>query len=286
MTIDARYIAEETNLMFNVITDEIDGFLDDNGEFISEELKATYLNSKNKIEEFSAVFEVVKQSVYFPYFFNLNEEIIVEEDLETDLKKQNSIYSRRRKYNNLFGAKYYSKPLYSLDKHNLLSPDTIKLRDDLFKIKSDGYWKKLELDEIGLDKNGNPIHGRTWVNKKLSWFEAKEEELIIEKKRELFEGENSGYIYILRNPTMEPDIFKIGLTKKNVEERAKQLSKTSVPDKFYKVQEWHVKDCVKAEKIIHEQLNKERVDPRREFFKIKYEKAVSVIKKVVEEINK
>lgn len=286
MTIDARYVAEETNLMFTVITDETDGFLDKNGDFITEELKDAYLNSKKKIEEFSAVFEVVKQSLYLPHFFNLNDEIIIEEELETDFKKQSSSPLKRRKFSNIFGAKYYSKPLYSLDKHDLLSPDKIKLRDDLFRIKSDGYWKKLEIDEIGLDKKGKPIHGRTWVNKNLSWFEAKEDELIVEKKTELFKGENSGFIYILRNPTMEQDIFKIGLTRKDVEERAKQLSKTSVPDKFYKAQEWNVKDCVEAEKIVHERLKKERVDPRREFFKVKYENAISVIKEVVDEINK
>jgi hypothetical protein len=105
----------------------------------------------------------------------------------------------------------------------------------------------------------------------LSWFEAKEEDLIVEKHNDLFTGENSGYIYVLRNPTMEKNIFKIGLTRNMVADRAAQLSKTSVPDKFYKSQEWNVKDCVRAEEEIHSRLNSFRVDPRREFFKIEYD---------------
>jgi len=286
MTIDARYIAEETNLMFNVVTDEIDGFLDLKGDFISEDYKKAYLNSKEKIEEFSAIFEVIKLSLYLPYFFNMNEENIIEESLETKLKDKFKSPITRRKYSDVFGKRYFTKPLYSVDANNIFSPDTIKLRDDLFKVQSSGYWKDLSLDEIGIDKKGNPIHGRTWVNQSLSWFEAKEGDLIIEKKIDLFVGENAGFIYILRNPTMEANIFKIGLTRNDVTERVKQLSKTSVPDKFYKSQEWNVKDCVVAEKEIHKRLTEFRVDPRREFFKVDYDKAIEVIKDVVDEINK
>jgi hypothetical protein len=285
-TIDARYVAEETNLTFNVVTDEIDGFLKENGDFISEELKTAYENSREKIEGFNPIFEVIKLSLYLPYFFNSQEDDIVEEVLDTKFKKQFSSPLTKRKFNNVFGFKASTKSLYSIDTDNVLSPDKIKLRDDLFKVQTDGYWKKLGLDEIGLDKKGNPIHGRTWVNQNLSWFEAKEEDLVVEKETELFKGKNAGFIYILRNPTMDKNIFKIGLTRNEVDDRVNQLSKTSVPDKFYKSQEWNVKDCVKAEKEIHSRLNDYRVDPRREFFKIDYDKAIKVIKEVIDEVNK
>jgi len=286
MTIDARYVAEETNLMFNVVTDEIDGFLNGKGDFISEELKNAYENSRQKVEGFNAIFEVIKLSLYLPFFFNSKEEAIVEEILDTQFKKLINSPLSKRKFSNVFGYKTATKSLFSIDENNLLSPDKIKLRDDLFKVQTDGYWKKIGLDEIGLDKKGNPLHGRTWVNQNLSWFEAKEEDLIVERDNELFSEVNSGFIYILRNPTMEKNIFKIGLTRNDVDDRVNQLSKTSVPDKFYKSQEWNVKDCVRAEKEIHNKLNNYRIDPRREFFKIDYDKAIKVIKDVVDEINK
>ena len=286
MTIDARYVAEETNLMFNVVTDEIDGFLNEKGSFISEALKKVYENGRQKVEGFNAIFEVIKLSLYLPYFFNSKEDAIVEEVLDTQFKKQISSPLTKRKFSNVFGYKSATKSLYSIDANNVFSPDKIKLRDDLFKVLSSGYWKKIGIDEIGLDKKGNPIHGRTWVNQSLSWFEAKEDDLIIEKETELFKDKNAGFIYILRNPTMEKNIFKIGLTRYEVDARVAQLSKTSVPDKFYKSQEWNVKDCIKAEKEIHLRLDDYRVDPRREFFKTDYGKAIKVIKEVVDEINK
>lgn len=286
LTIDARYVAEETNLMFNITTDEIDGFLNSRGEFISEDIEKAYFNSLEKIKVYNPIFEAIKLSLYLPYYFNQNEDTIIEENHDTDFKKVNSNPITKRKYRDTFGYKCSIKPLFSLDSNNLFAPDKIKLRDDLFKIQTNGYWKKIPLEDVGLDKKGNPVHGKTWVNQNLSWFEAKEEDLIVKKEIELYSGVNAGFIYILRNPTMDVDIFKIGLTRNEVDERAKQLSKTSVPDKFYKSQEWNVKDCVVAEKKIHERLNDYRVDLRREFFKIKYDEAIKVIKEVVDEINK
>lgn len=248
MTIDARYVAEETNLMFNVITDDIDGFINTKGEFITNELEDAFKVSVDKISIYNPIFEAIKLSMYLPYFFNQNEEIIIEEILNTDFKSKYNNPISKRKYSNVFGYKCSSKVLYSLDINNVLSPDNIKVRDDLFKVQSSGYWKKLQMDEVGLDKKGNRIHGRTWVNQNLSWFEVKEKDLIVEKESEQFIGKNSGFIYILRNPTMGSNIFKIGLTRNKVDSRVDQLSKTSVPDKFYKSHEWNVKDCVIAER--------------------------------------
>jgi hypothetical protein len=285
MSIDARYVAEETNLTFDVMTDEVDGFLDLKGEFRSEEIKKTYINSKKGVEEFNAIFEIIKYSLYLPYYFNSKENIIVEERLDTEFKKQYSNPVAKRKYKDVLGFKCSSKPLYSLDEKKMFSPNTIMLREDLFKVRSSGYWKKLQLDEVGIDKKGNPIHGRTWVNQNLSWFEAKEEDLIVEKKFKLFLEKNAGFIYILRNPTLGKNIFKIGLTRNDVNDRINQLSNTSIPEKYYKCQEWQVRDCIKAEKVIHAKLEKYRVDPRREFFQIEYEEAIKVIMEVVLSVN-
>jgi hypothetical protein len=287
MTIDARYVAEEKNLAFDVVTDEIGGFLTENGDFISDNSKDIYENSRKIIEKFNSIFEVIKYSLYLPYFFNSKDEAIVEEILDTKFKKLINNPIAKRKYSNVFGYKAPSKSLYSIDINNVFSSEKIRLRDDIFKVQNKGYWKNLELDKIGLDKNGNPIHGRTWVNQHLSWFEAKESDLIVEKKqKKLFNEANSGFIYILRNASLGKNIFKIGLTRNNVDERVDQLSNTSVPDKFLKCQEWNVRDCVKAEKEIHTKLMKYRVDPRREFFCVEYEEAIGIIKEVIDKINK
>jgi len=285
-SIDARYVTEEYENFFQINTDESDGFTDQNGKYTSKDYKKLHENGIKRVELFNAIFEVAKSALYLPYYLNENEDHLIEESHETEFKKENSSPLKRRKFKDTFGYKTSNKPLYIINSNNKFSPDVIKLRDDLFNIETSGYWKKLEVDEVGLDKKGNSIHGKTWVNKKLSWFESSIDELIVKKNKNIFTNKDSGFIYIIRNPTMGKNIFKIGLTRNEVEKRIKQLSKTSVPDKFYKAQEWNVKNCVKAEKQIHDLLEKCRIDPRREFFEIDYEEAVKTITKVCSEINK
>ncbi|MCJ7449412.1 MAG: GIY-YIG nuclease family protein [Bacteroidales bacterium] len=287
-TIDARYIAKELENSFKITTDEIYGFLGTDGKFINDSIESSFKNSRLEIEKYSALCEIAKRVLYLPYYFDRFQNDILVEDHVTEFKNITKNPIERGKYKNIPSKfKILSKEVYVLNRDNKFSPDRIKLREDLFKVECSGYWKKLNPDEIGIDKNGNQISGKTWITKTQSWFEAKNDELIVtNNEKTLFNTENAGYIYILRNPAMKEDIFKIGLTTLTVDERASQLSKTSVPDKFYKMIEWHVKDCYIAEKQIHQALQNNRIDPRREFFKIKMDDAIKVITEIIEKINK
>jgi hypothetical protein len=285
LTIDTMYVGVESNMMFSITTDDRTIFTDRKGNFPSEKHEESYKNNIEKIKKYDAISDLAKYLVYLPFYFNVNEEIIKTEDKETEYKKLIQNPLKKRKFQNTLGYKASIKTVFFLDKNDTLAPDKIILRDDLFKIEKSGFWKTLSPEDVGMDKKGKTIHGKTWVNQSSSWFEAKNDDLTIEKEQTNIEGPNVGYIYILRNPTMGKNIFKIGLTRNEVDYRVEQLSKTSVPDKFYKAQEWIVKDCVLAERQIHEALNSYRVDPRREFFEVPYDKAIEVITNTVKIIN-
>ena len=285
LTIDTTYVGVETNMMFNITTDDKTVFTDRKGDFPSDKYEETYQDNIEKIQKYDAISDLAKYLIYLPFYFNKNEQSIKTEDKETEYKKLIQNPLKKRKFQNTLGYKTPIKTIFFLDENDILSPDKIILRDDLFKVEKSGFWKSLSPEDVGMDKKGNTIHGKTWVNQSNSWFEAKNNDLTIEKEQHNFEGPNVGYIYILRNPTMGKNIFKIGLTRNEVDYRVEQLSKTSVPDKFYKAQEWIVKDCVLAEKQIHEILNNYRVDPRREFFEVPYDKAIEVITGTVKKIN-
>ncbi|WP_345987733.1 GIY-YIG nuclease family protein [Chryseobacterium sp. Chry.R1] len=285
LTIDSRYVAKETNMMFNITTDDLTIFIDNNGNFLSKEHEELFKNNIDEIFKYDAIYDLINYLIYLPHYFNINENYIKDEDIDTEYKKLIKNPLKKRKFTNTLGYKTPIKNIFYLDKKDILSPSKIILRDDLFKVQKSGYWKTLLPEEIGLDKKGNTIHGRTWVSQSSSWFEASENDLIIEEEQTILEGPNVGYIYILRNPVMGKNIFKIGLTRNEVNYRVEQLSKTSVPDKFYKAQEWLVKDCILAEKNIHNILQDYRIDPRREFFDVSYNKAIDIITKTVKEIN-
>lgn len=284
--LETRYIASDVGTSYIIVTDDIQGFVDTNGLFFNKVIEESYRTSVSEIENYNPLFEVAKLACYLPFYLSKFEDEMISEEKNT---KYNEVFNKplaKRKMKDIPSRlRHTSKTLWLLNRKNKFSPDLIKLRDDKFVIETTGYWKNLEPGKVGTNKKGEKVTGKTWVNKRLSYFEAKADELIIEKKRKRFKGENSGYIYAVRNSSMEDNIFKVGRTERDVEIRKKELSNTSVPDKFHTMNEWEVYDCILAEKQIHDLLDEFRIDPRREFFKVPFEKIVEAVETVVKSIN-
>ncbi|MFK2510007.1 GIY-YIG nuclease family protein [Bacteroides fragilis] len=166
------------------------------------------------------------------------------------------------------------------------SSSIITFNDD-FKLETSGYWKSLKPNEIGQNKNGDEIHGKTWVSITKTWHETENKPIKITNNiKTLVNSVNSGFIYIMRNASHEKNIFKVGLTRRDCETRAKELSSaTGVPDKYLIVEEFATADCVLAEKLIHEKLDDYRLNNKREFFKANYSFIRATINEIVNEIN-
>lgn len=89
---------------------------------------------------------------------------------------------------------------------------------------------------------------------------------------------SSQIVYVLTNPAM-PGIVKIGKTTQlEVEGRMKQLYGTGVPVPFDCAFACQVKDATEVERALHIAFLDNRINPNREFFKIKPEQAIAVLK--------
>jgi hypothetical protein len=85
-------------------------------------------------------------------------------------------------------------------------------------------------------------------------------------------------VYVLSNPAM-PGLHKIGMTdKEDLTARMKELYTTGVPLPFDCVYACIVEDNAKVEKAMHAKFAKQRVNPRREFFKLKASQTVKAVK--------
>lgn len=97
----------------------------------------------------------------------------------------------------------------------------------------------------------------------------------------------AGKIYILRNPYLKDAVVKIGRTSRVSEVRAKEISgSTGVPYEFEVLYEEDVLDSKLAEKVIHEKLSGERINPHREFFRVPLKKAVKAVFETCLQVNK
>jgi hypothetical protein len=157
---------------------------------------------------------------------------------------------------------------------------------------------------MGQDAAGNPVRGRTWVRGHLRWRDrppssstiyVKSSIAVAKAKAAALIGSNPsafslnvdipdiggiipepetdiGWLYVMRCPLMENDVYKVGWTAKLPADRAEELSKsTGVPLAFIVVESWNIDNPRLIEKLAHEALSAYRVSGRREFFKAPYE---------------
>lgn len=93
------------------------------------------------------------------------------------------------------------------------------------------------------------------------------------------ENGGQGYVYVMINPSL-PDLVKIGMTTKDPNERAKELSTaTGVPTPFMLVFYKPFIDCYSTEQRIHQFLEDKgyRVNNNREFFNMPTKLAIDVV---------
>lgn len=75
-------------------------------------------------------------------------------------------------------------------------------------------------------------------------------------------------VYILANPSYRPGLFKIGLTKRTMLVRMRELFTTGVPTPFIKCLVLETEDCGHLEGFLHRHFEDKRVNPRREWFEL------------------
>jgi hypothetical protein len=104
--------------------------------------------------------------------------------------------------------------------------------------------------------------------------------IIVWKNRKLRPNpKNAAYIYIMYNPSLKKDYYKVGRSR-NTERRAEELSApTGVPGKFQVEFKLWVTDAVLAEKRVHTELEKYRPHDNKEFFELPIDTIIDTIRK-------
>lgn len=288
-TFDARYVYEDWGQSYHGITDDVTAFIDSSGKFINKKAEEHIKKMPEIMGQHQALFELCKTCLFLPdYFETFSDDLLIERHPTEFIKFRNKL--KNQKTISLVGDVYkvpYRQP-YVLIREKRRSPTRTGFMTPEISIETSGFWKKLPIQSQGEDKNGNPITGRTWVSKTLSWSETSANDgiLSITRKKEVNGSDNAGYVYVMRSAAHQKDVFKIGLTKRDAETRSKELSRsTSSPDHFLVVEEWYVTDCVLAERLIHEKLQDYRVNPKREYFKARYSVIFAAIDEVISTIE-
>jgi len=289
-TQDVRYVMKDCGNGYIIVSDDINTFIEPSGNFIDStgEILKTSLE---RLKTYEPLFEVCKTLLLLPSYFWFYGDYIETEIHHTELFKEINKVSWRTKKKFLTPKEMIGQRVVSVLHRELTnSPSSISYTGPEIEIERSGFWKKLPTYKVGKDKKGRDIHGRTWVDKTLSWVEKVMPSPIITgtntKLENIPDGPNKGYIYVMRSASDKGEIYKIGLTQRSTEIRASEVSRgTGVPTSYLIVQDWEVADCVLAEKIIHNELEEYRINEKREFFRAPYKILREVIEKNVSAMN-
>jgi predicted transport protein len=94
-----------------------------------------------------------------------------------------------------------------------------------------------------------------------------------------------GYVYILFNPSLRTNQFKIGLTTQTPEQRARELSRaTGVPQPFEVAYSVYIEDCSTCERLMHEKLA--LFHAGKEFFELPLAIAVQTLNEVADVVGR
>lgn len=295
MTQNARYVLKDAGDSFLVLTDDVSVYLDDvTGNFMDEKCETLAKAVTAQVDQHGTLFELCKTCLNIPAYIEHYIDSVQTERHPTILlqnirqgkwiTKQKSLTPKERvTYRNVSVLRMAPQP--RADSTSYLAPE--------FRVETSGYWKTLSVQEIGEDKHGNPIHGRTWVQKQLTWVQKQEPLVVCTTRNKRTDGSptrdrsegDDGYIYVMHNPAHNKDVFKVGLTKRNTDLRSDELSDTGSPDKFLVAHEWKVTDCARAEKIVHDALERYRINPKREFFRLPYWELMGIISAAVKDLQ-
>ena len=279
-----RYVNVDIGSSFQVFTDDSSAFRD----LPREKSEPLLQHAIEGLRRYDDLFAALSSMIYLPAFFAAFPQKVQELNVATELYAMQDDEKLRDTFKE-FGES-------QCPKHRVIRcfPMAIGIKDDDSKkidppqleFKCDGYWKPIGPLEIGEDKNGGQIFGRTWVSRHESWSARKPQTFILKRSNVEPNGPDPGILYIQRSPALENNLYKVGLTKRSAAIRANELSSaTGVPLPFGVLASWSVGDCTRVEREVHQRLAASRINPRREFFHAELSHIIKTINDVVEEIT-
>lgn len=266
---DVRYLNIDVGNGFMVNSDDQQIF--DPNYIGQEKQKEIIQNSISILDRYSQLFSALASLIYLPVMFVTENDRVIQPTFTTNL----GISTQRpavRKAVKEFGKKALIlsrsvRCLTSKNKENFVGVGHRVIEPPNFTFETTGFWKPIGPNEIGEDESGNPIFGQTWVERRDTYSIKNAESFVISTKAKASVGNDPGMVYIMRSSSHGNDLYKIGITRRTIEQRAQELSSsTGSPLPFEVLASWEVEDCGVIEKEVHSRLKKYRVNKKREFF--------------------
>ncbi|HUT09630.1 MAG TPA: GIY-YIG nuclease family protein [Thermoguttaceae bacterium] len=280
---DVRYVLLDDGPLFSVLTDDASVFRD----LPPADVEAYRQAAIDGLERYDDLFSALAAMIYLPAFFAVQPDSVQEFEVSTQLHAMREDKRVRQTIEELGESQCVSRRSIrclgvafgrdEVSERKITPPE--------MQFKCDGYWKAIGPQELGEDKNGDLVVGRTWVSRHESWSARSPQSFMLLRNKRDLDGPDPGVVYIQRSAAHDVNVYKVGLTRRSADVRAAELSSaTGVPLPFGVLANWEVGDCALVEQRIHQRLAAFRINPRREFFRCELSLIVQTIGAVINEL--
>jgi hypothetical protein len=280
---NVRYLNIDMGRSYEILTDDPIIFSDD----ISSSERRNQLDRMDRgLNRYASVFSALASLMFLPVFFIAEHQRVTTSKFGTELLAQKASPDVKKAIK-LLGR---SEVPFTRDVHCLYIESSgggttaLDVTPPELDFETAGFWRTLPPGEIGRDALGQPIVGKTWVERTDSWASQRLELFTVKKRAHAQQGPHKGSVYVMRSGSHALDLYKIGRTSLAPEERAASLTATTgVPTQFEVLAHWEVRDAEYVEREAHHRLRAYKVNKRREFFRAPLSLIVATIGKIVED---
>jgi hypothetical protein len=281
-TYNVRYINLDLGKGYQVLTDDESIF-----EFLPPDERESRLKACSaELGRYDTLYSALASLIYLPIAF------VDEYKHRNEVSFKTEFYANRKKKSGRQAIQELHESVYAFERTitclatRLRSPHTMKeIIPPSLSVERNGYWRPLPPGEVGEDKDGNKIVGRTWVSRHDSWAAHNPSSYLLTRAEIKAKGADPGIVYIVRSSSHAEDLYKVGFTRRTVEDRVSDLSNTSAPLDFGILAKWDVGNCRTIEQEVHRRLDSYRINPKREFFHCSLAMITSTIEQVIADIE-
>jgi hypothetical protein len=279
---NVRYLHSDLGRSYHVLTDD--------PRILSVDLSPSERRDQlqqlaQHLNRYASVFSALASLMFLPAFFVAEHERVTTTTFGTELFAQRASTGVQKAIKRLGRREVpFTRQVHCLHSMSIGERATaLDVNPPELDFETAGFWRTLPPGEIGSDESGQPIVGRTWVERTDSWASQRLEAFTVTKRAHARQGPHPGSVYVMRSGSHALDLYKIGRTGLAPEERAATLTAaTGVPTQFEVLAHWEVGDAEYVEREAHHRLRAYKVNKRREFFRAPLSLIVATIGKIVE----
>ncbi len=167
-------------------------------------------NMRRGLARYDGLLSSLATLMYLPAFFVDQHARVKKTVFTTELHARRST-SEVQKAIRAIGRSHvpFTREVWCLESQNPdRREDTKTIAPPDLEFAETGFWKSLPPGDVGTDESGNPIVGKTWVERTETWSTQRLESFVVQRRLSAARGPKAGTVYVMRSGSHGIDLAR------------------------------------------------------------------------------